>query len=408
MSAQLLNEAATILVQINAEPTKIIKAFEDAFELLDDSTSSGPLRIQFLRDFFEWQWRQGRFDAALTNLVEIASVAEKMGDLEWQCRALDQHGVCLQELGRILEARGCHKQALGIAKRLQSPDLTINCLNNLGELARKQGRTGLAIKWFAEAEEIANAHGNVREAVSVAHNRALALQQRGLLAEAKVILEKCRCVSLRQKNWPEFVRALHGLANIAWDQGKQRIALRRFNHALAVAREHNLTERAALLSLNVARILRSQGKSIEGLSVLTAVQANHYGKPDAHLFAMELAELMKEAGETDDSRAHWLIAKEQAIAVGDNSTAFIAAIEAAKSYEKSGHHERAEKCLQEALGLTAEPRDHAFVYAMQVRVLAKEKKQRRLNEVVKRAFAWIKQHNLPEFKIDIYMPGFPR
>jgi hypothetical protein len=60
-------------------------------------------------------------------------------------------------------------------------------------------------------------------------------------------------------------------------------------------------------------------------------------------------------------------------------------------------------CLLEALSISTEPTDRAFVYTNLVRVLAKAKKEKEFKGTLKDALAWINQHNLPQYRIDIYM-----
>jgi hypothetical protein len=68
---------------------------------------------------------------------------------------------------------------LTIARRKGYERWTEHSLNNLGEVLRKQDRPKEAIKAFVEAESCARKRGNIEDAISTSHNRALALEAQG-------------------------------------------------------------------------------------------------------------------------------------------------------------------------------------------------------------------------------------
>lgn len=87
-----------------------------------------------------------------------------------------------------------------------------------------------------EAEKIAHFNNDKEAEISIALNRALVLDDSGNEKKAEKLLYECRDWAKSVKLWPEYVRSLHRLANLAWLQGKHKLAEKRYKKALGACR----------------------------------------------------------------------------------------------------------------------------------------------------------------------------
>ena len=260
-----------------------------------------------------------------------------------------------------------------------------------------------AIELLQEAEDLATRNSDVRSAISMAHNRSLALQQQGKLLESQAVLERCLALAKKNRISGEVVRALHGLANLAWDQGKPAVAIHRYKKALATAHELKNVDHTALISLNLAKVFRSRGESAEALRVLASVDATDFEQADAHFFSMELAELFDDAGRKDDCLKQWRQAQVQGSTIGDRSVVFKASLEAAKCLEANSQFDDALVSLDQAFQAASDPEEKGMVYTVKIRILGTSEREKECQSAIDEALKFARTHDLPEHRLDYLM-----
>src|SRR5439155_20466173 len=129
-------------------------------------------------EYQDWQWKVHRFNESLMTLARAERVAHRFRLHDEEVRSIDQYGAHLQELGRVNEAVKFHQKAAKMAGH--SPEeLQETVGNNHGEALRKLGRYRDAQSALEAAESLAMRRGDVTEAISIMHNRAIATEQAG-------------------------------------------------------------------------------------------------------------------------------------------------------------------------------------------------------------------------------------
>ena len=220
-------------------------------------------------EVFCWQWSSGRYAEAIDTLKRVESAGLAKGYPLATARALDQQGICLQELGRTSEALSLHRRASSIARKINDPVLRSDSLNNIGEALRKMHRFKESLAAFEKSEQIAAEIGNIKGTIATAYNRALSLEELDDYGVAESILLKCRAKSWNHQFWSEYARSWEALANLAWRRGRFAIARSRYRRALSEAKKHKQGQIALETALNFSRFLQSQG---EGQSRITNSQ----------------------------------------------------------------------------------------------------------------------------------------
>jgi tetratricopeptide (TPR) repeat protein len=112
------------------------EAYETADTCLPKGSESASERFELYRNRFAWAWQSHRFEEAVRVLDKMERFATQSGIMDEALAAMDQRGVCLQELGRHAEAEPLHRTAARVAKRLGQDQQEENSLNNLGEALR--------------------------------------------------------------------------------------------------------------------------------------------------------------------------------------------------------------------------------------------------------------------------------
>ncbi len=114
-----------------------------------------PETLDVYREWFTWAWDAQWYSEALRVLLGSEKLARKSGDERSTIAAMDQRGVCLQELGKYAEGEALHRTAAAAAHRMGDVEQQERSLNNLGEALRHLDRDDEAISVFHKAERIA-------------------------------------------------------------------------------------------------------------------------------------------------------------------------------------------------------------------------------------------------------------
>jgi tetratricopeptide (TPR) repeat protein len=222
------------------------------------------------------------------------------------------------------------------------------CICNLGEAYRKKGKTKTAIKLFVEAEKLAQIRSDLEAELSVAQNRALALADAGDTPGASQVLSRCRDASQKALLWDLYVRALHGLANLAWLSSDAN-ALGEYRRALREARRYKLDDHIFAITINLANALSAKRKPKQAFELLKSVSGAQLTTTDNHCYYSLLGATAAETGHKTEGIAALRQAILSAEAVNNSDAAASASAHLARLLEEEGNRVAADKLLSNAL-----------------------------------------------------------
>jgi len=402
VAARLWGTVVEVCIRDRHRPAMSEEAFAKAVSCLPKKGRATE-RLQVLTRLFDWRWVRHDSKGALRALRQIEAEAVESGQVEQRARAVDQQGMCLQELGRITEAIPYHRAALKIARRFSSPELTGNCLNNLGEALRRTNQSKAALRALTEAVSVARAAGDEESAISTSHNRALVLEDLSRFREAARVLRWCRDAAKQRGFWEEYVRSLHGQANLAWRLNQPKKAEQLYRKALSQARGRGTIRHVFPISLNLANLFRWKGQPERAVDILRAAESGFLELPDAHEYLTELAAAASESGEASTARDSWLRAKEHAERVGDKDTVAMASAALAETLEAAGRFSQANEQLQSALIHEENPERQMSILLDLLRVLLRLGKAHQAGRAFSRLRQMAAAHSLPGYSVDAHV-----
>jgi tetratricopeptide (TPR) repeat protein len=311
--------------------------------------------------------------------------------------------MCLQQLGDHKAALKEHRAALRIARSLQATDIVENCLNNLGEALRKTGRSAEAVPLFVEAEAIARGRGDEESEISVAHNRALALEDLSQHSRAAAVLLRCRDAARRLECWDQFVRALHGLANHAWRTSKPDEAEGLYCEAFAAAKHHRVPEQRVMVAINYANALRVRGQPKKACRLLLGVRGAIFTAPDAWEYHFALAAAATEAGESSVAIAAYEAAGGAARAAGAMEEAVQGAAALAECLAEAGQFARAGDVIATTLSSETAGRRKVPLLTARLKLLLRTGKRPQAGRVFTQATRLAEAEGMKEELVDLHM-----
>ncbi|HQR42161.1 MAG TPA: tetratricopeptide repeat protein, partial [Gemmatales bacterium] len=280
---------------------------------------------------FAWLWDRGHFDEAMASLRELTKLAEKHGMQEQLCRCWDQYGTNLQQLNRFEEAEKYHKKGLKLARRLKNVELLKNAFNNLGELYHKTGELKKAERLLNECELIAVQTEDMETRISSAHNRALVVRDLGRRKESKKLLERSMKLAKQHSIWDEYVRAILGLANHAYQDGETRTAVNLYRQTIQAAGKYEDNERLWQARLNLAGLYRNNGKPEKAIEQLELAVPYFAVVADGVVHFGYLAECYEETKNFSKAEKYWTLSLEMATKVGAAEGQLFARVALAKT-----------------------------------------------------------------------------
>ncbi|WP_263789945.1 tetratricopeptide repeat protein [Salinibacter sp.] len=321
---------------------KGIEAFSEAENL--DALAEAYERL------YDWYRRQGDFPQALEVLNEARS---EIPDSHPDTPGFeDERGVCLQHLGRFDEAEEAHSKSLEMSRTQDDGRGKETSLNNLGELYRKTGRPKKAIDSYQEAEKLASHRGDEEGRLSVAHNRALALNDLGSPDEARSLMEQIKREAQEIGSTYQLARALHGEALLAWQEEPDRETISTFKTAMDRARELGEMEPAVSAAANYASLLFQFDEAEKAVRELQPLESKieDIGPLREYDYFSSLAEAYERVGDLQAARDCWLRALRIGKQIGNPETIQTPLMSLAGLDEQIGWTEEAEEKIDEALG----------------------------------------------------------
>lgn len=378
-------------------------AFVNGDKCLARCQGSGPQRLDLYRNWFCWLWQARRYDEAFKTLHKLENLAQQINNKAAAIAAMDQRGVCLQELGRVAEAEPLHRAASVAAQRMKDDQQQERSLNNLGEALRHLGRYEEAARALHESENIARRAQRYDSAISAAHNRALALELAGRFKESARILRRCRDDAGHRSMWQEYVRAWEALANLTWAVGNPTAASHLYLRAQRESRKRRILEFAPRIALNFARLLKTQNKSKRALRTLEPFQPEFNQFVDAHKYFATLAELYESAGRMQEAAAAWNTGKVRAAAIGNQEYASYCALQEARSTANLGKTQLSRRALVGALRTERDPSRRADLLIQRLELQMAGKSSKQAKATFDEVLSLCTEHQLHKHKSELYL-----
>ena len=403
VAARLWEVCANTLLERNEKSDEIEKAFHKSIECFKKASNANHDMVRVYKSLYIWQRKKGSLEIAIDILNEIERIADLNHDVKEQIQGINERGICLQALGKFVEAEKAHMRALKLARSLRFSECIEISLNNLGELFRNTGREEKAVEIFIEAERMAQSRQAVESGISIGHNRALALSQLGKSKESEKLLRTCRDGAKRHKLWYEYIRALHGLANLAWLRGNDRSAERWYAKALAEANKQETIEMKCAISLNYSRLLRTKNRSIQGLQLLEPLKDDFEKFADSYLYYTTLAELYEDVKDLISARNNWERSKQTAMHADKRDMVALCSAALAEIYNKENKLQLSDGELESAFQAEDDPEGKALILLQRVDVLLAAKNEMLAEKVFHTACSLADAHGFNEIYIDLHM-----
>ncbi|WP_158261032.1 MULTISPECIES: tetratricopeptide repeat protein [Pirellulaceae] len=381
VATKLWIDVIELLLKCDASHTRIKSAVDRALgaaEVLDDKSS---LQAKIYANWYWLCWQRQEYDDSLRALEDMLAAARRSKDNELIGRAEDQLGVCLQQLGRFDEAVSKHRRARSAAVRAGNQELVEAISSNLGSALRNVGRHAKAREAYDEAERIALGRGDIEAAIGIAHNRALSWQAQDELDQAENDFRECRDKARRRGFHGEYVRALHALANVSWQRGNVREAVKRYQRALDAAEKFLDSERHRIC-INYAVALRHKNEEEKAVAVLESASVDFQGLPDAHVYHSLLGDLYEDVGNLDLAAKQWKLAQLNAMRTRDESAIATSASLLAAFEGEAGRLEEADRNCQLALGHESIPELRLPLLVQRLGVVLELDDEALINEVL--------------------------
>lgn len=391
------------LLNLNKETNHIEKALNNGIACVKKLQSNYETQIKFWAYLHFWQWHKRDYQAGIKTLKNIERIAVKGKLWEDQTKAIDQRGVCLQELGELDKAELAHQKSLMIARRIRSKDCIQMSLNNLGEVYRKTNKLTKAIVAYIKAEHIANETKDYESEISTAYNRALALESKGKLKEAEQLLNNCCNRSKRLNLWREYIRSWEALGNLAWYNENYSLATKRYEKALLEAKNYKQRDVQPEIALNLARILLYRGKTKYGLQILEPYEDAFSHIVNSYEYYGTLAELYEENNKLDLAEKKYSLAKQSASVLGNRNrmTYFCSAL--AELHKKRKQIKLSDTELRHAIANEDAPENLANLLIQRFSLLLANNREKIAKQIFQQARNLISKHNFTGLNIDIHM-----
>jgi tetratricopeptide (TPR) repeat protein len=379
------------------DPSSAYAAAEKCLSLSPDSAAA---KLELYREWYGRLRQARRYSEAIEVLRILEDTSRGNGFKADAIAAMDQRGVCLQELGKHADAEALHRASAAAAEKLGYDRQQETSLNNLGEALWFLGRNEEAARVLYDSENISRRAGRLESAISTAHNRALALESLGRVEEAGRALRRCRDEAANHLLWYEHVRAREGLANLAWTKGKVVTALNLYRQAMREARKRGIRALEPRIAMNLSRLLSAQDEPQAGLRLLEKFRPQFDQFLNAHVYFQTLADLYEKCGRSRDAATAWSVAKTRAKTIGDSEAESNFASREARALEQDHNHELSETALRSAIRTERDPKRRTKLLIQRlVRTKSKSAMQRSFDE----ALLLCNEHSLHEQKTQLYL-----
>lgn len=380
IAARLHEDLVRLLIERKRPAQDIERAFADTLAAWQAADASEKV-CDIYEWLYSWKWSAGRCREAIVTLRALSRFASRRALPDRQSRALDQMGFCFQQLGSYRQAEDAHTDAVKLARKSKDQLALENGLNNLGELLRKTDRPSEALKPLLEAESIARAEGDEESALSIAHNRALAIFASGDRTAARRLLRTCRDMAKRNGWHHEFVRALLGLGNFAWESREPAEAERLYRHALREARHYDTTDQIWQVALDLGYALRCRKRFKQALGLFQLAAETCDDPLQLPQCYLQIAACKGDCGLERAAQKAWLQCRDLALAANDRETVAIASAALGAGHADSGAFDQAHRDMEAAYQHEDNPIDRGYLLLDHLRMLLAGKQDKEATKV---------------------------
>ena len=385
----------------------LVEAAQDAFSsaerCLKQAGSEPPDMIELYLKRYSWCRQTGLHSGALNALEAAERLAARHKLAGEQARAIDEQGVCYHWLGQSGKAVAFVQKAVSVARRHRLQAQLQRSLNNLGEALRVHGSLQKAVDAFSESEDLCRASGDAEGAIVTALNRVLALEEMPSMPQAAALLKRCCREAKKGEHWREYARALESLGNFAWRQGRLTLARTHYSEALGVARRHDLQECVPEIAVNYASLLQALGQAGRGLRLLERFEGRFSQQREPYIYFDVLADLLVKTGHTERAKRCLQSGKDSAAVLNSPKHVAFCAAHLAALYEEEHRYDLAEQELEIALRHESEPDGRVKLLAQRLRVEHLAGTPGKAARTFEEARVMCESHQLIERAIDIHM-----
>jgi predicted ATPase len=163
-----------------------LKALERLAEELDDNQR----RAEVLLRLASYAELKGDYQPALSAAQIAVSLAQAVGDVELEIKAVIGRGRMLWKQAKYTEARPHLEHALTLSRNTRQPDFEADCLSNLGIVSDLCGDRALARSYFEQCLAIRRQSHNRNAEASALNNLGVVAWRQGNLLEAQAHFEQ--------------------------------------------------------------------------------------------------------------------------------------------------------------------------------------------------------------------------
>jgi len=214
----------------HAEQAGDLSAAIAAYEAVDERGAPGPAALAALR-LGLISWRQGRYEAALSEFERARTRALQLGDRELCARAENGIGAVYYARGEYKQARSWYRQAL---TRTTDDDMRARIHLNLGVIANIEGDLEEARKNYVESGRVFREMHDVDGEALALHNVAMLYADLAQWAEASVAYERCLELFEQLGNTAMVANVLVNRSELLIARGDLRSAIASCDRALAM------------------------------------------------------------------------------------------------------------------------------------------------------------------------------
>lgn len=259
-------------------------------------------------------WHGGDYQRALTCYLGAYRSLQRQGNAHEAAYALDNVGVAARSLGRLLEARNYHRQALGVFERYKDDFGKGVCYNNLASWHNEAYQPQAAIKWARAAFAFHHRVGNVRGQGLAFQNMACAFSLEQKHRHASRLLRLAERHYRHIDDQPRQTLVHHDRGLNEHRAGHSRAALLQFKRAAQRARALGMVGVLCLAQSWQARMLLALGDAPAALQrsqdALALLKQGFLTRP--HLVHLHHAQaLLYTDGDARAVRLHVVAAYEQ-------------------------------------------------------------------------------------------------
>jgi tetratricopeptide (TPR) repeat protein len=205
----------------------------------------------------------GGLATAIAHYEEALTIVDQTEDTALTINILQNLGNMLEERGDYAQAKSRYEEGLALANRLQDPELCSRMLGNLGAVACHLGNYAEATAHFRQGLALAEANGLSIQIYRQQANLGQAATGRGQFRQANAHYQEALRLA-RELDFPEDLGMILNQAGESYlAQDDYQAAIDCFTQAQQIAEEGQLLRVGPLSLFGLARVAAARGNIIE-------------------------------------------------------------------------------------------------------------------------------------------------